>query len=160
MAVLTHCNHKTGRRCTRHVHQQWAAATQVRVYGVEIQPVQRRPVITGRSAEDWAGLETNDCFAVSPNAVGVSGVPCRDEGVHAITGDTTDAPYCAAKSAGIGGRSPCCYAGWIVNRDAYEPAMKGTAISHAPKSNIKNVAHDAQRRSLLLDLRSEVDPVV
>ena len=38
--------------------------------------------------------------------------------------------------------------------------MKRTAIAHAPIANIKNVAHDAERRSLLLDRRSKGYAVV
>ena len=38
--------------------------------------------------------------------------------------------------------------------------MTETAIPHAPIANIQNVAHDAERRSLLLNRCSEVDSVV
>src|SRR5260370_42265478 len=54
-------------------------------------------------------------------------------------------------AVGFSGRGPCCYVGRMVYRHAHKPAMIGTAIHHTPIANIKNVAHDAQRRSLLLD---------
>src|SRR4029077_16678008 len=59
-----------------------------------------------------------------------------------------------------GARGPCRYAGWIIYRHAHQPAMIEVAIIHAPISNIKNVAHDAERRSLLLDRCSEGCAVV
>src|SRR4030095_196690 len=56
--------------------------------------------------------------------------------------------------------APCCYGGRITYRHSHQPAMPETAIPQAPISNVKNVAHDAERRSLLLDRCIEVDPVV
>ena len=81
------------------------------------------------------------------------GITRGDERIFSIAGDAADSPYGTAVA--VGGRGPCCHAGRIVYRDAYEPAMKRTAISHAPIANIKNVAHDAECRSLLLDRWSQ-----
>ena len=43
--------------------------------------------------------------------------------------------------------------------DAYGPAMIGTAISHAPKSNIKILPTIPSAESLLLDLRVKLIPL-
>ena len=120
-------------------------------------PIFRHPIIGGRATKDRAGLEANHCFSTLP-ICGAEGVTSDNKRVLPIASDAADSPYGTA--VGVGGRSPCCYAGRIVYRHAYEPAMKNAAIPHAPIADIKNVAHDAERRPLLLDLRSEVDAVV
>src|ERR1700756_4005176 len=125
-----------GRGCAWHVHQQWTGGAQIRVQVVEREPICGHPIIAGRSAEDWTGLEANYCFAAVPVSIGAKSVPGRAR------------------------RGPCCYAGWIIDRDAHEPAMPNTEIPHTPISNIKNVAYNPECRSLLLGLRGEVDPVV
>jgi hypothetical protein len=79
-----------------------------------------------------------------------------NERIVALAGDAANAPYSAANGAG----GPCCYAGWIIYRHAHQPAMVKAAIPHAPIPNIKNVARDGERRSLLLDRCSELHPVV
>src|SRR5437667_570258 len=77
-----------------------------------------------------------------------------NERINAVTGHTTDSPYTAADYNGVAG-SPCHHAGWIIYRHAHKPATKEAAIAQTPISNIKNIAHDAKRRSLLLDRCSE-----
>src|SRR5439155_17367572 len=119
------------------------------------------PVVAGIFAKDWTRLKTNHCFAATPWVARLcERISGGNKRIVAVTSDTADTPDCAAVGAGGRGRSPCCYGGWIVYRHPHQPAMIGTAISHAPITNIKNVTHDAEGRSLLLDLRSEVDPVV
>src|SRR5262249_10858828 len=68
-----------------------------------------------------------------------------------VASDAADSPYGTAVVIVRRSCSPCCHAGRIVYRDAYKPAMKRTAVPHAPVTNIKNVAHDAECRSLLLN---------
>ena len=113
-----------------------------------VEPIFGHPVIGGGAAKDRAGLEANDCFSTFPTW-GTEGVTSGNEGVLPVASDAADSPYGTAVV--IGGRGPCCHAGRIVYRDAYEPAMKRTAIHHTPVTNIKNVAHDAECRSLLLN---------
>ena len=96
-------------------------------------------------------MEANHRFAAAPVAASIEGVSGSDERVYAVAGDATDSPHAPADGAG----GPCRYAGWIIYRHAYQPAMKEAAIRHTPISNIKNVTHDAERRSLLLDRSSE-----
>src|SRR5205814_2846675 len=71
-------------------------------------------------------------------------------------------PYGAAVGTGAGLRSrrPCCYAGRVIYRNPYEPAMKYAAIRHAAISDIENTSHYAERRPLLLDRRNEVNAVI
>ena len=160
VGILAQRNHEVGWCCAGHVHQQWTGAAQIRVLIVERKPVCGHPIIGGRAAEDWAGLETNHRFAATPVAIDVKGVPGGSEWVLPITGDAAEAPYSAAPYTSAGGRGPCCYAGGIIYRHAYQPAMIEAAIHHTPISNIKNAAHDAERRSLLLGRCREGDPVV
>src|SRR4029077_2130588 len=114
------------------------------------------------TAKDWARLKTNYCFAASPGPSSVDSVTRGNERIIAVTGNTTDSPYRAAEGAGSGGRGPCRNASWIIYRHSHQPAMVKVAIPHAPIPDIKNfgVAHDSQRRSLLLDRRSEGRAVV
>lgn len=119
-------------------------------------PIQRRPVVAGRTAKNRTWLEANDCFATSPVASGVKGVTRGNERINAIAGDAADAPYSAADDI----RRPSHYTGRVAYRHSYEPAMKKAAIHHTPISNIKNVSHDAESRPLLLDRRSEGHSVV
>src|SRR5207247_9082092 len=86
------------------------------------------------------------------------GVTSDNNRVLPIASDAADSPYGTA--VGVGGRSPCCHAGGIVYRHAHEPAMKRTAIAHTPIANIKNVAHDAECRPLLLNRWIKVYAVV
>ena len=69
-------------------------------------------------------------------------------------------PYSAAPRTAMGRAGPRRNAGGIIDWYAYQPAMIVTAIPHAPIPNIKNVAYDAECRSLLLDLRIKVDAIV
>src|SRR5215472_5441759 len=137
--VLTQGDHEMRRRRTGHVHQQWARAAQIEVETVQSEPIFRHPVIGGRATKDWAGLEANYCFSTFPNW-GIEGVTSGNKRVLPIASNTADSPYGTAVR--VGGSSPCCYAGRIVYRHAYEPAMKEAAISHTTIANVKNVAHD------------------
>src|SRR6266850_6483477 len=110
-----------GRRGAWHVHEQRTGGAQIRVYVVEREPIYGYPVICRRSAKDWSGLEADHCFAAAPVVASARGVPCSNERVHAIASHAADAPYRAATGAGVGGRGPCCYGGWIIDRHAYQP---------------------------------------
>src|SRR5215472_10152159 len=159
--ILTQGNHEVGRRCTGHIHQQWAGAAHIEVEIVMSEPVFGRPVIGWRTTKDRAGLEADHCFAAVPGASGIKRVSSRNKWIFTIAGDPADPPYGAAVGtwAGVRSRRPCCYyAGWIriIYRDAYEPAMKGTAIGHTPIANVKNIAHDAECWPLLLNRRVKV----
>src|SRR5262249_40854721 len=140
-----------------HIQQQWTRASLIHIVIVQqCKPVGRRPVIAGRSTKDRARLKTNHCFAAAPGPSGVVSVPGGNEGIATVTGDTASCPYTAAHGAG----GPRCYAGWIVDRHTHQPAMPRGAVINAPIPNIKNVANDAERRSLRLDRGSEGRTVV
>ena len=79
-----------------------------------------------------------------------------NERIYAVTGDATNGPYSPASDAG----GPCCYAGRILYRHAYQPAPVVAPIRETPIRHIKNVAYDAERWSLQLDRCSERHPVV
>ena len=127
-----------------------------------MEPIGWCPEIGGRSAKDRAGLKTNHCFAAAPDPSSEDSVTGRNERIGAVTGDAAHAPYGAAPYTNVadGAGSPRCYAGWIIYRHAYQPAMITAAIIHAPISNVENITHDAERRSLLLDRWSEGRAVV
>ena len=101
-------------------------------------------------------MKTNHCFAAAPDPSSVVSVTGGNVGIGPITGDAANSPYTAANGAG----GPCRYAGWIIYRHAHHPAMIDAAIPHAPISNIKNVACDAECSSLLLDRCNEGRAVV
>src|SRR5437016_1027986 len=117
-------------------------------------------VIPGIPTEDWARLKANYCFTAVPGPSGIESVTGGNERIVAVTGDAADSPDRAAVGAGAGARGPCCYAGWVVYRHAHQPAMIKVAILHAAIADVKNVIHDGECRSLLLDLRSENSAVV
>src|SRR5206468_7235820 len=119
-----------------------------------------RPVIAGITAKDRARLKTNHCFAPAPDPSSVVSVTSRNEWIRAITGHAANSPYAAPGGTVSGARGPCRYAGWIIYRHAHQPAIKGGAIRHATISNIKNVAHDPECSSLLLDRCREGRAVV
>lgn len=87
-------------------------------------------------------------------------VPGGNDRVVAVAGDAADSPYGAAVAAGAGGRGPRRHAAWITYRHSHQPAAIKIAILHTPISNINNVIHDGECRSLLLDLRPEGHPVI
>ena len=122
-----------------------------------VEPIERRPVIGGDAAKDRARLEANHCFAATPVAASVESVTSSNERIGAITGDAADAPYCAA----VGARWPMP-SHWLDYLSALPRASHDRASQspRPPYANIKNVAHDAERRSLLLDRCSEGHAVV
>src|SRR6266496_1037432 len=107
---------------------------------VEVQPIERHPVIARVAAKDWARLKTNHCVAAAPvrRLVSITGGNKR---IGAVTGDAASAPYTAADIAG----GPCCYTGWIIYRHSHQPAMIEAGIPEAPISDIKNVVLEVQR---------------
>src|SRR5207244_4278027 len=112
------------------------------IISIELEPVERRPVIGGRFRKNRTRLEANHCFAATPGSGGPS-IPSGNERIGAITGNATDAPYCAAV---LRARGPCQHVGWIIYRHSHKPATIEAAIAQTPISNIKNIAHDAERR--------------
>src|SRR5580704_1795766 len=157
VAIFAQRDDETGRCRTRHVHQQWTRASDLLVCLIELEPIGGRPVIAGIAAKNRARLKTNHCFAAAPVASRSGSVTGGNKRIGAVTGDAPDSPYTAAvKWSG----SPCCYAGRIIYRHSHQPAMKVVAILHTPIPHIENVAHDGERRSLLLDRWNKVDPVV
>ena len=120
------------------------------------EPIDRSPIIAGRSAKDRARLKTNHCFAAAPDPSSVVSVAGGNVQIGAVTGDAANSPYTAAHGAG----GPCRYAGWIIDRHAQDPAIIDVAIIHASICDIKNVTQDGQRRSLRLSRWSEGRAVV
>src|SRR6266850_5038206 len=157
VAVLTEGNHEVRRCCTGHVHQQWARAAQIKVETVQSEPVFRHPIIGGQATKDRPGQKANHCLPTFP-IWGTEGVTSDDKRVLPVARDSADSPYGTA--VGFGGCSPCCHAGRIVYGHAYEPAMKKTTIAHTPIADIKNVAYDAECRSLLLNRWNKIQAVV
>ena len=102
-------------------------------------------------------MEANHCFSTFP-IWGTERVTSGNKRVLPVASDAADSPNGA--TVGVGGRGPCCYAGRIVYWYAYEPAVKRTAIRHTAVADVKNVAHDAECRSLLLDGRIKVYAVI
>ena len=154
IAIFTHRNDQIGRCRARHVHQQWTGTTEILVVIVEVEPIERRPEI----AKGQIRLKANDCFAATPASSSVDSVTGGNDRIDAVTGNAADAPYTAAVYTVVVAGSPCCYAGWIIYWHAHEPAMPEIAILDTAIPDINNVARNAQRRSLLLNLRSEVMP--
>src|SRR5262249_23890083 len=145
-----------------HVHQQRTGATQIEVAIVELEPIGWYPEIGGRSAKNRPRLKTNHCFAPTPDPSGEVSVTGSNEWIAAVTGHAANSPYGAVPytngADGAGGQ--CCYAAWVIYRHSHQPAMIDAAIPHAPISNIQNVAHDPECRSLLLDRCNEGTLVV
>src|SRR5215475_15199212 len=140
-----------GRRRARYVHQQWAAAAKIDVCAVELKPVCRHPIIAGVAAKGRARLETNHRFAAVPVAAGVKRVTGRNKWVFPVAGNPANAPYSTAPRTAMSRAGPRRYSRGIIYGHAHKPAVKHTAIRHAPIPNIKNVTHDAERWSLLLN---------
>ena len=103
------------RRCARHVHQQRSATAQIEVPSVKIEPVEWRPIIAGRAAEDRARLEADYCFPATPVTVGVVGITRGDEGIVSITGNAANSPYGAAKRI----CRPCHYTARVIDGHPY-----------------------------------------
>src|SRR5581483_5738708 len=120
--IFAHLDDKMGGRCTRHVHQQWARAM-IPVMLVEVQPIDRHPIIAGIAAKDRTRLKTNHCVAAAPGWR-LESVTGANERIGAVTGDTARAPYTATDGAG----GPCRYTGWIVYRHSHQPPMIEAAI--------------------------------
>jgi hypothetical protein len=127
-----------------------------------LDPIGWRPVIPGIAAKDRPRLEAYHGFAAAPGPPREGSVTGSNERIGAVTGHAANAPYRAAPYTRIanGAGGPCSYAAGIIYRHAHQPAMKTVAVLHTPISNIKNVTHDAERRSLLLDRCSEGRAVV
>src|SRR5206468_2249808 len=89
---------------------------------------------------------------------GTERVTSGNKRVLPVASDAADSPYRTAVR--VCGRGPCCHAGRIVYWHAYQPAMKRTAIRHTAVADIKNVAYDAECRSLLLNRRIKLYAVV
>ena len=153
--ILAKSDNQTRRRCAGHIHQQWPAAAQIEVPSIQIEPIEGRPIIAGRAGKDWAGLEAYYGFAAAPSGW-IESVTSGNKRVLSIAGDTAHTPYRAADRV----CRPSRYAGWIIDGHAHEPAMIQATISHAPIADIENVAHDAERRSLLLDRWSKLKTVI
>ena len=82
-----------GRRCVRHVQQQWPGAAKIQVRVVEGKPVCGYPIIGWGTAKDGAGLEANYRFTAAPIAIGARSVPGGNERVLSIAGNATNSPY-------------------------------------------------------------------
>jgi hypothetical protein len=159
VAIFAQCNHESGWCCAGNVHEQWTGTAQIQVAIVELLPIGWYPVIAARSSKDRARLKTYHRFTATPVSSRVPRVSGGNERSDAFTGHAADSPYRAALGAG----SPCHYCAgwiWIIYRHSHQPATIVAAIPHAAISDINNVIRDAERRSLLLDLSSEVHPVV
>src|SRR5215470_14083241 len=158
--IFAHLHDEMGGRCPRHVHQYRACASNLRGLLVEVRPIERHPVIASIAAKDRARLKTNHCFTAIPDPSGVVTVTGGDVRIGAVTGDAARAPYTTAVDAVEGAGGPCCYTGRIIYGHSHQPPIKKVAIPVAPISNVKNVAHNGERRALALDLWSESPTIV
>ncbi len=92
--------HQLRRIRSRHVDEHGADTAKIGVAVIELQPIRGRPVVSGLTGKDRAGLQTDDCFAAHPNLTGIESIPCDHEHVRAVTGDATVSPNSAA-SGGV-----------------------------------------------------------
>src|SRR6266513_249881 len=146
VAVFTQCNYEAGRCCPRHIHQQWTRTTEIGVGPVELDPIDRCPVIGGRSAKNCAWLKSNHCFAATPFG-GVKSITSSNERIGAVTSHAANSPYPATDCT----RGPSRHSRGIVYWHADYPTVIGPAINRvATILHIKNVACEPKCSAFVL----------
>ena len=143
--IFAHRNDKTGGGCPGTSTSNGPEPARSTVASVEVRPIGRRPVITGIAAKDRARLKANHCLAAAPGGRLKLLPVATNAFVPSLATPLT--PHIPPPDGAVG---PCRHASRIIYRHSHQPAMINVAIRHAPISNIKNVAHDGERRVLHL----------
>src|SRR5204863_696702 len=79
-------------------------AAQIKIVSIEIvEPVGRRPVITGIAGKDRPRLKTNHGFTAAPCPSSLESVTGGNERIIAVTGDTAYTPYGATGPVSVAG---------------------------------------------------------
>src|SRR5882757_7430598 len=157
IAIFAQREHKLRRCSAGYIDDSCANAAQIGVAIVKIEPIARRPVVSGHAGPGRAGLQSDDSFAAHPVAARIEGVPCDDKHVCAIAGNAAMSPNAAAD----GCCSPSMHIGRVVDVHSDNPAMIIAAVAHvAGVGRVYNPVHQRESTALFLRQRNEWNSVV
>jgi hypothetical protein len=125
IAIFAQREHKLRRCSAGYIDDSCANAAQIGVAVVKIEPIARRPVVSGHAGPGRAGLQSDDSFAAHPVAARIEGVPCDDKHVCVIASNAAMSPNAAAH----GRRRPSMDIGRIVYVNTHNPAMIIAAVA-------------------------------
>lgn len=126
IAIFAQREHKLRRCSAGYIDDSCANAAQIGVAVVKIEPIARRPVVSGHPGPGRARLQSDDSFATHPVAARIECVPCDDKHVCAIASNAAMSPNAAADRC----CSPAMYIGRVVDVHANNPAMVIAAVAH------------------------------
>src|SRR5205814_9986782 len=79
IAIFAQCEHQLRRRRASDIDEHGAAATEIGVTIVEIEPISGRPFAASLPSKDRSRLQTNNCFATAPVPSSVERIPDNPE---------------------------------------------------------------------------------
>jgi len=157
IAIFAQGEHKLGRRSPRHVDERRADTTQICVALIQHEPVVRCPIVRGRAAPDWAGLQPDNRFAAAPDASRAGGVTRDDEHVSTIARDSSMSPNSAFNSR----CRPSVHVRRIIDIDANHPAMVTTAVAVVSRvSHVHDSIYESQSTAFFLHQGVEDNPII
>src|SRR6266513_4734153 len=124
IVILSEGKHKLRRRSSRHIDQRSTNTAQIGVATVKRLPISRRPIVSGLTAKDRPGLQTDNCLTAAPD-IRIKRVTSNHEHVCAIASHTAMPPDATADCCGSTSQD----VGRIVDVNADNPAVIHTAVT-------------------------------